>query len=58
MKVLRLFLLSFILFLSVTIFAQERKEIEIPDIPGFYTLKCDFHMHTVFPMEMCGQQSG
>jgi len=25
-----------------------RKEIVLPDIPGFITLKCDFHMHTVF----------
>ncbi len=25
-----------------------RQEIQIPDIPGFITLKCDFHMHTVF----------
>jgi hypothetical protein len=25
-----------------------RTEINIPDIPGFVTLKCDFHMHTVF----------
>jgi hypothetical protein len=23
-------------------------EIEFPDIPGYRTLKCDFHMHTVF----------
>lgn len=23
-------------------------EIKFPDIPGFRTLKCDFHMHTVF----------
>jgi hypothetical protein len=28
--------------------AQTRKEIRIPDIPGYVTLKCDFHMHTVF----------
>ncbi len=28
--------------------AQERTEICIPDIPGFITLKCDFHMHTLF----------
>ena len=21
---------------------------QMPDIPGYYTLKCDFHMHTVF----------
>lgn len=25
-----------------------RREILIPDLPGFKTLKCDFHMHTVF----------
>jgi hypothetical protein len=25
-----------------------RRKIMIPDIPGFVTLKCDFHMHTVF----------
>jgi hypothetical protein len=25
-----------------------RNEIKIPDIPGYVTLKCDFHIHTVF----------
>ncbi len=25
-----------------------RREILIPDLPGYITLKCDFHMHTVF----------
>ena len=25
-----------------------REELHIPDILGFQTLKCDFHMHTVF----------
>lgn len=25
-----------------------RTEVRIPDIPGYITLKCDFHMHTVF----------
>jgi hypothetical protein len=25
-----------------------RSEINIPDIPGYLTLKCDFHMHTIF----------
>jgi len=25
-----------------------RREISIPNIPGYLTLKCDFHMHTVF----------
>ncbi len=28
--------------------AQSRKVINIPDISGYKTLKCDFHMHTVF----------
>jgi hypothetical protein len=28
--------------------AQTRQEIRIPDIMGYKTLKCDFHMHTVF----------
>jgi len=39
-----LLLFSFVL----TAFTQSRKEISIPDIKGFKTLKCDFHMHTVF----------
>ncbi len=25
-----------------------RKEMKVPDIPGYSTLKCDFHIHTVF----------
>ncbi len=27
---------------------NSRKTIQIPNIPGYQTLKCDFHMHTVF----------
>ena len=27
---------------------QARREIQIPDILGYHTLKCDLHMHTVF----------
>lgn len=27
---------------------RARTEINIPDIPGYVTLKCDFHMHTIF----------
>jgi hypothetical protein len=30
------------------LWGQVRQEIDFPDIPGFQTLKCDFHMHTVF----------
>ena len=49
MRILRLhFLILIVLLLSANLFSQERKEIEIPDIPGYLTLKCDFHMHTVF----------
>jgi predicted metal-dependent phosphoesterase TrpH len=28
--------------------ADPRQEIHFPDLPGYQTLKCDFHMHTVF----------
>ena len=42
------------LFVSDLTFAQSLSNdhqdqiIEFPDIPGYRTLKCDFHMHTVF----------
>jgi len=26
----------------------QRKIVNLPDIPGYVTLKCDFHMHTIF----------
>jgi hypothetical protein len=29
-------------------FAATRREVKIPDISGYMTLKCDFHNHTVF----------
>ncbi|MFN7992447.1 MAG: PHP domain-containing protein [Bryobacteraceae bacterium] len=28
--------------------AQTRDALPVPDVPGFHTLKCDFHVHTVF----------
>jgi hypothetical protein len=34
--------------LSSALSAQKRKEIIIPDIGEYKTLKCDFHMHSVF----------
>lgn len=43
----RMLTLSFLLIFTVAQ-AQQRKIISIPDIPGFRTLKCDFHMHTIF----------
>lgn len=27
---------------------SQRKIVNLPDLPGYVTLKCDFHMHTVF----------
>jgi len=45
---IRILLLSLIL-LPLTILSQDdKKEFNFPDIPGYVTLKCDFHMHTVF----------
>ncbi len=43
-------LFVFSLFVSAGIFAQDsyRTEIRIPDILEYRTLKCDFHMHSVF----------
>uniref|UniRef100_UPI0032163464 Sb-PDE family phosphodiesterase n=1 Tax=uncultured Draconibacterium sp. TaxID=1573823 RepID=UPI0032163464 len=40
----------FLLFLLVIQIgnAQSRRVINLPDINGYRTLKCDFHMHTVF----------
>jgi 3',5'-nucleoside bisphosphate phosphatase len=44
------FLSAFFLITVLTASAQgpARTEIRISDIPGYRTLKCDFHMHTVF----------
>jgi len=38
----------FVLFNVLSISAQTRKEISIPNIPGYQTLKCDFQMHSIF----------
>jgi 3',5'-nucleoside bisphosphate phosphatase len=47
MKKALFILLSFVFYVA---YNQEllRNEIQVPDIPGYVTLKCDFHMHTVF----------
>lgn len=37
-----------VLSVAASALAQERRELRFPDLPGFKTLKCDFHMHTVF----------
>ncbi len=41
-------LLFVISFYSLNAQSGYRKEIKIPDIPGYKTLKCDFHSHTIF----------
>jgi len=46
MKKLRIIILL-IAVLSITAFGQ-RKIINLPDLPGYVTLKCDFHLHTIF----------
>ncbi len=46
MKKLRIIILL-IAALGVTAYGQ-RKSINLPDLPGYVTLKCDFHLHTVF----------
>ncbi len=43
-----LYLLIVIAFLVQSSFGQSRRIVNIPDIDGYKTLKCDFHMHTVF----------
>ena len=34
--------------IALPLFAQGRGKIDIPDLKGYVTLKCDFHIHTVF----------
>ncbi len=41
-------ILSVLLLHASLLAAQTRQEIRIPDVLGYQTLKCDFHMHTVF----------
>lgn len=48
MKKLAVILFYLVSWLMIQAQVQVRKPINIPDISGFVTLKCDFHMHTVF----------
>lgn len=47
-------LLLLLLFFATTLFAQQAhshalgRKIVFPDVPNYKTLKCDFHIHTVF----------
>ena len=33
---------------TLSVQAQDTREITFPDVPGYQTLACDFHLHTVF----------
>ena len=47
-----LFVITLALMFPVAVHAQhthaQERRIEFPDVPGYLTLKCDFHLHTVF----------
>lgn len=43
----RILLISILLAVAVSLQAQ-RRILSVPELPGYVTLKCDFHMHTVF----------
>lgn len=42
------FILLLILFCLLPVLSGQKKILSIPNIPGYVTLKCDFHIHTVF----------
>ena len=44
----KLILVPFLLTLMVFSGFGQRKIVNLPDIPGYVTLKCDFHIHTIF----------
>lgn len=41
-------LLTTILILCTMTLSAQRRMLNVPELPGYVTLKCDFHMHTVF----------
>ncbi len=43
----KLLLVTALLLGTLTLTAQ-RRVLNVPELPGYVTLKCDFHMHTVF----------
>ena len=44
-KIISLFLA---ICLALPLFSQGKGKIDIPNLKGYVTLKCDFHIHTVF----------
>jgi len=37
-----------LLLIAVSLISAQKKIVNLPDLPGYVTLKCDFHIHTVF----------
>ena len=48
MKITKIKLITALLIINVSVSGQSRSIINFPNITGYQTLKCDFHMHTVF----------
>ena len=44
----QILLLFWAVCIVLPLFSQERGKINIPDLKGYVTLKCDFHIHTIF----------
>jgi histidinol phosphatase-like PHP family hydrolase len=44
----RQFLIVLIFALSFAFVSGQRKIVNLPDIPGYVTIKCDFHMHSIY----------
>jgi len=44
----KLLLTGSLLFLTLSLTLAQKKIINLPDLQGYVTMKCDFHMHTVF----------
>jgi 3',5'-nucleoside bisphosphate phosphatase len=44
----KLIFTSLLLLLTVNLLTAQKKILNLPDLPGYVTLKCDFHMHTMF----------
>ena len=44
----RIISLFWAVYIALPLFSQQSTRINIPDLKGYVTLKCDFHMHTIF----------
>ncbi len=44
----KLIIIVLTIFATTVLIYGQRKNVNLPDLPGYITLKCDFHLHTVF----------